>query len=162
MSEGVRKERVELGAVEEAPDNQVRSREDAPGGLRRAGDIEGCKWSLDEAGKRLCSACHPPREGRLTGYGVRLDRDGTGGIRAPSPGDHVLPPRARHGKCLWPGPSRFPWWLFGLSSRVGHSGPVTTSAYLMSPLAKGPLVQGSLGDKLSEQDTKQRQESLSF
>lgn len=45
--------------MEEAPDNQVRSREDAPGGLRRAGDIEGCKWSLDEAGKRLCSACHP-------------------------------------------------------------------------------------------------------
>lgn len=98
---------------------------------------------LMKLGRGFAQHATPAREGKLTGYGLRLDRDGTGGIRAPSPGGHVLSPRVHHSKCLWPGPSRFPWWLFGFSSRVGHSGLATTSAHLMSPLAKGPLVRST-------------------
>lgn len=36
----------------------------APGGLRREGDVQGCEWSLDEAGKGLCSARHPCERGQ--------------------------------------------------------------------------------------------------
>lgn len=100
-------------------------------------------------GRGFAPHATPAREGKATGFGVRPDRGGAGGIGAPSPCGHVLPPRVRHGRSSWPGPSRFPWRLFGFSSRVDLSGPATTSAHLMSPSAKGPLVRSTRSTCLS-------------